>query len=65
MIVDVSNLPCRTAIKIVDYCIDKQIETHKCWRLINPNSLALTNDHYKLNISDEHVTYMILKGILE
>jgi hypothetical protein len=62
MIVDLKNLPAKVCFNIVDYCCDNLIEPEKCLNFRFECELC---EDLEFDIPDEHVTYMILKGIFE
>lgn len=60
MIVNLAQLPWRTNFRIVDYCLANNIEIKKCHNFIRRATTDL-----EMNIPDEHITILILKGIFD
>lgn len=61
MIVDLKNLPAKVFFNVVQYCWENSIESKKC---LNFTFECETLQDLEFDIPDEHITYMILKGIL-
>lgn len=62
MIVDLNNLPALKCIQIVDYCWENSIEPDKCLDFVL--GLRTDKEDLEFDIPEEHITLMILSGII-
>lgn len=63
MKIDLDELPNRIALRIVEYCVENGIESQKCWEFLN--WVDYHGRDWAMNIPDEHITWMILKGYFD
>ena len=60
MKIDLDEMPNRISLRVVEYCVENGIELQKCWEFLN--WVDYDGRDWVMNIPDEHITWMVLKG---
>ena len=62
MHVEIKNLPFRTALAIIDYCVEHRIDLNNATTLVNAlNVYPIPDVDWTLDIPEEQITFILLK----
>jgi len=57
----IKDLPYRLAFDIIKFCLENNIDTENCLKMINASSETETKIDWSIDVPDEYVTWLTIK----